>query len=259
MTSDAYTPRFENVQVSSATGSKSDAAMAIIAPGGDVKVSAPASIGQLDKLPAALRMLSGNNATQATLTSDDLAPSFKTFKTKMLREFERIAIAKGLTVKAAYESLDVVTYDDKKSLQFVVVPEVKIDLDGVTNCAGSNPFFFIVSGSYSCTRDMTFGRTFSVSLLEPQSREKLYVKNLNLDSVRTTCQASAEWRSGTEGKAAYLLVQNALKTACQAAVNREIDNLYSEAVKAFVAYLPTGEEAQHLKAQAMEIKSKKVY
>lgn len=256
---DPYVPRFENAAVSAGGAQKADVALAIITPGGDVRVSTPVPVGQMDKLPAALRILAGQNASQSGFTADDIAPSFKTFKSKILREFERIALAKGLTVKAAYESLDVMTYDDKKSLQFAVVPEIRLDLDGVTNCAGSNPFFFIVSGSYSCTREINVGRAFSVSVLEPQSREKLYLKNLNLDSTRTTCQASAEFRSGTEGRTAYTLVQNAMKTACQAAVNRELDNLYAEAVKAFVNYLPSGEEALHLKAQALEIKSKKVY
>lgn len=205
--------------------------MAIIAPGGDVKVSTPVSTAQRDKLPAVLRALAGQNSSQSALSAEDIAPSFKTFKAKMLREFERIALAGGLTVKAAYESLEVMTYEDKKSLQFAVVPEVKLDLDGQTNCVGSNPFLFIFAGSYSCTRDISVGRTFSVSLLEPQSREKLYVKNLNLDSVRTSCQASAEFRLGTEILNAATPVHNAIRAACQSAVNRELDVLYSEAGK----------------------------
>ncbi len=199
------------------------------------------------------------NGQPRELSAGDISPFFTTFKSSLLRDFEKIAIEKGLTVKAAYESLDAMTYDDKKSVHFAIVPEVKVVVDAPTKCTSSYPLFIVFAGSYACMRDLTIGRTFSVSLLEPQSREKLYIKNLNLDSTRTSCQASAEFRSTSGGVSAYTLVQDALKTACQAAVNRELDQLYNEAVKAFTSYLPYGEEAQRLKAQALEIKSKKVY
>lgn len=168
--------------------------------------------------------------------------------------FESLLTSKGFNTAGPYESLDDMTFPEKKGCDFVFYPE--LDLDGKyvisnlrdeeqTSLAGA-----LLGGSNILTVcDATVRLSGSVQIVarEPLSNEKMWVKRLSLTSAPQTFRASGAACGGT-------------------AVTREINNawkkmheaMYQEVMRGLDQYV-SAEEFQMLKRQAAELRAKKTY
>lgn len=254
-----FTPAFKGAELSDQAGQKRNASVAAIAPGGEIKSSAPVNPNPIAQWAA----LAGSIQSIQFPQYDQL---INQFRRSLLSDTERILKAKGYAVKVAYDSLESLTFSDKKSLDFVILPEININLaqnaigDPRGGCSHSTPFLVLIAGSFSCHVQVATNGTFSFSLIEPMSREKLMMKTYQVKpGGMADCEASAKYYAANDFLVAHRLATQALANACNAAVARQLESLFQEISSTLVKFLPGPEEAQELAKQAQELKSRKVF
>jgi hypothetical protein len=95
--------------------------------------------------------------SESKLSIDRMAVAMQT-------DIEKIIIARGYTTVGAFSSIDEMTYSQKERASFILKPIINLDL--------------IVQG-----RQGTMSGNVTLELLEPMSKEKIWIKRLNLDPI----------------------------------------------------------------------------
>lgn len=96
-------------------------------------------------------------ATDAKLSISRMASAMQT-------DLEKIIINRGYTTAGTFSSIDEMTYSQKERASFILRPIINLDL--------------IVQGGQG-----TMSGNVTLELMEPMSKEKIWIKRLNLDPI----------------------------------------------------------------------------
>lgn len=113
-------------------------------------------------------------------------------------DFDKVLIAKGMTTKGPFPTLDEITYADKKGSELALTPKVFINTDikyvgghALADGSNSQPGQKIYMGEYEPGKhwgmkeyEITITGWFVFVLQEPLSTEKMWIKRLELDEYK---------------------------------------------------------------------------
>lgn len=237
----AYSPNYK--VVSSTKGSSSlNISVALLKPGGEVKSDTYVKLKE--KEPGKLTFLE----------------SKPEFSKNLSTSIESIMINKGYKVVGAYESWEAMTYDDKKSIDFLVIPEFNLKDTGGIGYNTTPPLDVglatLQPGEVSCSGSVNLKGDLGFTILEPLSREKIFVKKFDLgESSPIEINVEIEY-----GSSAYVPVDE-LNNSCVEAWNntasKSLENIYNKFIETFQNYFPESEEAKMLSKQVHQLKSLK--
>jgi len=197
--------------------------------------------------------------------------SFPEFSTNLARSFDELLVSKGFTVKGPYNSLNALTFQDKKGSELAIYPSLSVYIKFLDSKWSMEFGSSLLSGlldknspnNYKLTGNVVMGGQVSIIALEPLSGEKMWVKNIMLSDTVFQIESEKLFKgigqnppgdlSGFEVPAAYL-IDNGLRTPIAMA----LENYYAKVLNTAQNYLDV-EEMQSLKKQVEEIRSKKVY
>ena len=195
----------------------------------------------------------------------------KGFSESMGVDLDKIIIAKGMTALGPYDTLDDVTYPDKKNADLTLAPRVFL----VVNTTFSD----YVTASYQegfCverTFTMKIGGWVSFEMREPLSGEKMWVKKLDLDDQTVTGKEIYQavpkyqqvWQDAglfTPGGYVNQVVSydpgKLIYDGKTEAVADTLKTIYPTIMQKAWTYLDT-DEMQGLKTETKEIRDRKVY
>jgi hypothetical protein len=182
--------------------------------------------------------------------------------------FNGLLLAKGFNAAGPYDSLDAMTFPEKKSADFVLYPEFDVGpgyaiankhtraADGKSLLASLTSIGLLKAKkteaelaveNEACTFTVQPRGTVSFVVLEPLSKEKMWVKRLELEVPQEAVEASG---AVCEGQASNPEIRNAWARAHEALFNTVMGN-----IDRYVS----AEEFKVLKRQSAELRQKKVY
>lgn len=163
--------------------------------------------------------------------------------------FDELLSAKGFNITGPFDSVDIMTYPEKKGADLILYPEVDAYMSKKVERTGSrddgNPW----SGSRIVMLcDITLSVTGNISFIvkEPLSGEKMWIKRLEVTEPSQTFHLegeSCEGDSSVELKNAMAKMTESTFTAVMQALDKYVN----------------GEEFVMLKKQAAELREKKAY
>ena len=107
---------------------------------------------------------------------------FKTFANNMGKDFEEMMTQRGYTYKGPYDTYDELVYSEKKSSDFILEVEIDYTWQGVSDALYKKAKHNYVTGQstyyYGFNGDITLGGKVNLTLTEPQTKTKLWVKNI---------------------------------------------------------------------------------
>jgi hypothetical protein len=128
------------------------------------------------------------------------------FSASMGVDMDKIIVAKGMTSKGPYTSLEDVTYSDKKVSDLTLAPKVYIATD-IKYGKWETEYGYNQEGQY-ITRskrrfDMKIGGWVSFAMQEPMSGQKMWVKKLDMEEITMSGEEYAESRRQYDTKGRY--------------------------------------------------------
>ncbi|MDO8333169.1 MAG: hypothetical protein Q7T35_00685 [Nitrosomonas sp.] len=106
----------------------------------------------------------GNFFVNEAQMASDAKLSISRMASSMQTDLEKIIIAKGYTTAGTFSSIDEMTYSQKERASFILRPIINLDLN-VQREQG------------------TMSGNVTLELMEPMSKEKIWIKRLNLDPI----------------------------------------------------------------------------
>lgn len=94
-------------------------------------------------------------------------------------DVQKMLVAKGFTVAGAYDSVDEMTFQQKQRASLVLIPSFSVDL----TVTGANSVFSPHTGTVS--------GSVLLEMREPMSREKVWIKRLDLPPTTATVTMDA--------------------------------------------------------------------
>lgn len=185
------------------------------------------------------------------------------FKGNLARSMEAILLNKGYGVKGPYKSYDEMTYGEKKEVDFVLSPQVELYSEIVQqNCSTKRPFtgpagVSISKGEVKCEGAVRFTGQLSFVLLEPLTKEKVYIKGVDFRTKEVPFSVVVEYAQDSAASSAYQMAIQNMYAAIDSAKNKALEEAYNQFLEMFEKYMPEGEEALALKKQVEELKKLK--
>lgn len=184
------------------------------------------------------------------------------FSNNLLTSIESIMLNKGYNVVGAFENWDTMTYDEKKNVDFLVIPEFNLNDLGKVSISSSQPLTVslatLQAGKSTCSGSVNLKGELGFTILEPLSREKIYVKKLDLGSIEPIdVNVEVQYGNSVLAETAYNELTNKCIEAWNNAASKSLEVIYNKFIEAFQNYFPEGEEAKMLNKQAKEVKSLK--
>jgi hypothetical protein len=172
--------------------------------------------------------------------------------------FNELLVAKGFNVSGPFDSLDAMTFPEKKGADFIIYPEFDVGRGYAISAKRprAKPTALALLATVTKTKDVEDVEcdytvqprgTVSFVALEPLSREKMWVKRMDVEVPPETFVA---YREGCEGSAMTGDIRNAWAKAHEAMFTSVMTN-----IDRYVS----AEEFQVLKRQSQELRQKKVY
>jgi hypothetical protein len=196
---------------------------------------------------------------ESTFVDAAYAKVGKGFSKSMGVDLDKIIIAKGMTATGPYETLDDITYPDKKGSDITLAP--RVFLTSETKFADTVEREYLGVGHMEKPFTMKIGGWVAYEMREPLSGQKMWVKKLELENkevsgseiyeavaLRTDSYGAVlQWG---EGKLKYSGREEALANALR--------EYYPAIMEKAWVYLNT-EEILDLKEKTKEIRERKVY
>lgn len=184
---------------------------------------------------------------------DEKDPIFKKFRKNMGIDFEELLVAKGYTIRGPFNSYDEIVFKDKQDSDLLM--EVEIDFNyeaGQGVLKRSQNFTAAMFGKtaydYYLDGELYMGGKINITLKEPSTSEKLWVKSIPLEDKNIYLKtAKYSTKNGFENDPKYL---NTMENA--------LDEYYQSSMNLAWKYLEPAELKQ-LKAQVKAIRGKKTY
>jgi len=180
------------------------------------------------------------------------------------KSIEGIALQKGYNVVSAYESIEIMPYEDKKRIDMLIIPELQLgeeessigvnyempkSMSMVTIQKGKINY----SGKYSLKGQLIF------QIIEPLTREKLFIKSIPYTSDPVDVETIVEFNGQEQYAQALQMATQSVQKAINNARSQALENAYKKLIDSIKTYLPGGEEAVNLAKQARELKTIKRY
>lgn len=230
----AYTPRYTYPVQSS--GEKIDVTVGLIAPqyGEKAKAAATPVFPGMPALPNPWEDNLGQN-----------------FRSGLRSGFNELLAAKGFNVTGPFDSLENMTFPEKKGADFILYPELDVTLsqtfDNKQTRQEGNSWSGYTSVS-TCDLVLSMGGDISIVAKEPLSGEKMWIKRVEMSDAGQTFHIEGDACSGLGD----------LPREAQNAKGRLYQSAFEQVMSALDRYV-SGEEFQMLKAQAAELREKKAY
>lgn len=182
-------------------------------------------------------------------------PLFKNFSEAIGRSFEELLTSKGFTIKGPFSNYDEMTYPEKEGSDLVIYPTINISVDNSRLESISEYKFILIGDSYYAYHyegDIVLGGQISIVAMEPLSKEKMWIKNIDLDRKTVTTKGEKEYPY----QAPQMLdftdpgIVNPLAKAMESYFPK-IMNTASDYINVT--------EMQMIKKKAMEVRERKVY
>ncbi|WP_457600436.1 hypothetical protein [Hydrogenivirga sp.] len=185
------------------------------------------------------------------------------FKRNLARSMEAILLNKGYSVTGPYKSYDEMTYGEKKEVDFVLLPQIELYSEIVAQkCDTKRPFtgpagISISKGEVKCEGAVRFAGQLSFVLLEPLTKEKVYIKGVDFKTREIPFSVVVEYAQHSAAGSAYQMAMQNMYAAIESAKNKALEEAYNQFLEMFEKYMPEGEEALALKKQVEELKKLK--
>ena len=189
------------------------------------------------------------------------------FRANLLKSIEAIALQKGYQVVSAFKSLEVMTYKNKRNIDLLIVPEIHLRSDVPVNCktakrsptAAALMGITLGKGRISCVGHARYTGQLVLEIIEPLTREKLFIKSLEFHIPEQPIEVEVEYSDNASQPAALQLAYQTVAQAGNTALNKGLEEAYTQYIKLFKDFLPEGEEAKQLFLQARKLKTMKTY
>ena len=129
---------------------------------------------------------------------------YQSFARNMAADFEEVLTSRGYTVQGPYASYDEIVFSVKEKADLILATDIDIVQNdaGLTkrqerdfmsaliiSTAGAQPVpFYKISGSIGLSGKVTF------KAYEPQTKEKMWVKSVNIDTIQVPVSSNKAWR-----------------------------------------------------------------
>ncbi len=234
---------------------------AFLKPGGELKTFKPVTVQEQNPIALQLLISQPNNSSLKNISFP------QDFVNSLYKSLEAITLDKGYDVVGAFDSWDVMTYGDKKNIDFLIIPTLKLYDEGkypVCKEAGNGgPLKLmgipIAKGTISCTGYSKLEGQLILEIMEPMTREKLYIKSFDFASKPQNINVVVNYEKEENRLSAYTLAYSEVNEAEQNALNRTLQDIYNKYIEIFKKYLPTGQEAKELLQEAKKLKTIKRY
>ncbi|WP_297453357.1 hypothetical protein [Persephonella sp.] len=188
------------------------------------------------------------------------------FKRNLAKSLEAILLNKGYKVTGPYKSLNEMTYSDKKSVDFVLIPVVELYPEIQDNgCKNKTPLTVssltpaVQKGEIYCSGQVRFKGQLLFELREPLTQEKIYIKGIDFETEPENFEAKVVYEREQDMSQAIMLAQRTKLMAINNALNNALVSAYNKFIEMFKKYMPEGEEARQLEKQIKELKKLKRY
>ena len=186
----------------------------------------------------------------------------KGFSKSMAVDIDKIIVAKGMTVKGPFATIEDITYPDKKGSDLTLTPRVFITTQ-IKNGAWQ-----VAEHRMDRNFEMNVGGWIAFEIREPLSNEKIWIKRLELENIPLNgievfeaVPARYEWREGFLGRykaVAAWKTGKALYEGKKDAMADALKNVYPTIMEKFWTYINTN-EILYLKTKTKEIRDLKRY
>lgn len=125
-----------------------------------------------------------------------LTPPFNDMATSMGNDFEELLSAKGFTMRGPFGSRDEMVYNDKINSSFAL--EINIDLNKTQydiKYKYSPGIGTLVPPVYKMSGDVILGGDLVITASAPQYGEKIWKKNITLQTLSFRYEGSAKWNN----------------------------------------------------------------
>lgn len=197
------------------------------------------------------------NMTAAVVSIQGRMPQgglYQEFKSAARRDLEAILNAKGLKIAAQVDSLDELTYRQKKAVDFIFIPKLDAYIKPVVTDTSSN----FLTGDVTQKGMLVFSGALKLDVVEPLSGEKVWTKRIKLDEAKSEFTKSYHKAGG--GVPVFDLVGafRSHEDTRNEALVQGLNKTYKNMMKKAWSYIDPEELAMVLK-DAKELKSLKRY
>jgi len=203
---------------------------------------------------------------------------FNSFSSSMGQDFEAVMVAKGITAKGPFEYYDEITYTDKFTSDLIVQAIIIFDINDLTPMEaggyGALKSELFDGGQYGKVRygKMSIGAKVYYYMYEPLSKEKMWVKKLDLGTEEFEYEMAYKQKQeqysyyrtdecgGGHTVYDYKLVDTAetLYDTKPYLLAKKLKNEYSRIMEAAWTYFNI-EEMKNMKARTQDIRERKAY
>ena len=174
---------------------------------------------------------------------------------KTKTDMEAILVAKGFNTLGPFDTIDEMTYSQKERASLIYAPrfEVKMDFAGGDVTQGT-------MGTVSQQGTLVVRGNVSLAMLEPMTREKVWLKRIELDAFSAPYTVSVKTRKPQSGDLLVALLggaQQPKNTQVEAAV-AAMNNFYAKAMSKMWDHLDQREILQ-LRGETQKLKKLKRY
>lgn len=177
------------------------------------------------------------------------AKIFTDFRDNMEKDFEELLIARGYTMRGPVETWDEITYQDKKETDMTLEAEIHIDVIPDASAIKSYYSFSYETTLYYLEGQVSVTGYVNLTLKEGFSREKLYIKKINMEPIQVTAKSNLKYYEPFI-PATDVGINNALvhvmETAYKKLLQKAWDHLHPEEIKP-------------LKAEVLKLREKRKY
>jgi len=251
-----YAPKFNVVsgKLSKDLGIKG----ALLAPQGEIKIL---TVPQPQMGMGLFSMI--QPATSKTQMKSESQRFPSQMNSNLLKSIEAIALQKGYNVVSAYDSIEVMAYEDKKKIDLLIIPEIQLQEEGNIVPAVETPksmsMVTIQKGKINYTGQYKVTGQLIFQIIEPLTREKLFIKSVPYSTNPVDIDVIVEFDKPDQIAPASSIAYQAQQTAITNARNQALENAYEKLIELVKTYLPGEEEAVNLAKQAKELKTIKRY
>ncbi|MBI5178926.1 MAG: hypothetical protein HZA04_06665 [Nitrospinae bacterium] len=203
---------------------------------------------------------------------------FNSFSSSMGQDFEAVMVAKGMTAKGPFEYYDEITYTDKFTSDLIVQAIIVFDINDLTPMEaggyGALKSELFENGQYGKVRygKMSIGAKVYYYMYEPLSKEKMWVKKLDLGTeefeyemaYKQKQEAYESYQTDECGGGRYVTQYKMVDTAETLydtkpyLLAKKLKHEYGKIMEAGWTYFNV-EEMKNMKARTLDIRQRKQY
>ena len=188
------------------------------------------------------------NSNNGKFTSEQ----FSKLPGALQQDIARILEAKGFGVRGPYESYDLIPYQDKKGVDFLLVPYIELSVEAKDIKEDLESFWAWQSPTLQTGNAVVTGK-LTIELREIFTRELMWVKNIPFKDTTTPFTIVVPWEAAQHEVKRPYAYDPILNVSAKA-----LEENYPDIMATFYN-LVDPEEMAVIKKQAQELRSKKGY